>query len=199
MAYTAGNLHPQGGSSVGNTLYQYDLPTDTLATMMAVGYFNNTDDNLNLAAGDMVFLNASDGTSLAQVASVSSGAVTLKVISNNQSILDGGLNSSITIPIGLADVFTFTPTSITLKLLMDSLPEKGQKITLINQGITSSVTLAISVASGAKIFSSDDLTSTITVKGGGAVTLLALTTSVLMQLSEASAVAPSTSPDVTYS
>jgi len=198
MAYSAGNLHVIGGSSVGNLLYHYDYTTDSLATIMTAGYFNNTDDNLNLTAGDMILVNAADGTALVEVSSVSSGSVTLGV-AGSKVIMDGSLVSSVTVDILNADVVVFTPTSVTTGLLMSSLPRKGQQITFINQGTTSSQTVAVSVASGAKIFSSDDLTSTITLKGGGAVTLLALTTSVLMQLSEASAVAPSTSPDVTYS
>lgn len=197
MTYTAGNLHIIGGSSVGNLLYHYDYTTDSLATVMAAGYFNNSDDNLNLAAGDMILVNAADGTALVEVASVSSGAVTLAV-AGSKVIIDGSLVSSVAQTILNADVIVYTPTSITLNTIMATLPRKGQQLTIFNQGASSSLTIAIQVASGAKIFSSDDLTSVITVKGGGCVTLLALTTSVFMQVSEGSAVAPSTSPDVTY-
>lgn len=198
MAYTSGSLHLIGGSSVGNNLYHYDLTTDTLATMMADGYFNNSDDTLNLAAGDMILLNSIDnGTVLAEVTAVTSNVVTLGT-AKSEIITTGSLVSSVTTAILNTDVIVFTPTSITLNTLMASLPKKGQKLTLINQGISSSVTMAIQVASGAKVFSSDDLTSVITVKGGGVVTLLAVTSSTFMKISEGSAVAPSTSPDVTF-
>lgn len=52
MAYTAGNL-AQISSVSGYGLYRYDT-TDTLGDVDDGGYFNNTDDNLNLAVGDLI-------------------------------------------------------------------------------------------------------------------------------------------------
>jgi len=52
MAYTAGNLVllSQGN---GFCRYRYDT-TDTSATVDGDGYFNNTDDTLDLRVGDMI-------------------------------------------------------------------------------------------------------------------------------------------------
>lgn len=55
MAYTAGNLHCNGGGPPGRRLYRYDS-TDHPDTVEAAGYFNNKDDNLNLAIGDVIMV-----------------------------------------------------------------------------------------------------------------------------------------------
>lgn len=52
MAYTAGNL-AQVGHANGFGLYRYDT-TDALTVVDGSGYFNNSDDDLNLAVGDVI-------------------------------------------------------------------------------------------------------------------------------------------------
>ena len=52
MAYTAGNL-TLVSSTNGFGLYRYDT-TDALTTVDGDGYFNNDDDDLNLAVGDVI-------------------------------------------------------------------------------------------------------------------------------------------------
>jgi hypothetical protein len=52
MAYSAGNL-TLVGSHNGYGLYRYDT-TDALTTVDGSGYFNNSDDTLNLAVGDII-------------------------------------------------------------------------------------------------------------------------------------------------
>lgn len=60
MAYTAGNLTLLSyGNGFG--FYFYDAGSDTLATVRASGYFNNTDDDLNLAVGDVIQVKATNG------------------------------------------------------------------------------------------------------------------------------------------
>ena len=54
MAYIAGNL-ALISSVNGYGLYRYDT-LDTLTTVDAIGYFNNVDDNLNLAKGDIILV-----------------------------------------------------------------------------------------------------------------------------------------------
>lgn len=52
MAYTAGNLVLMGvGNGYGH--YRYDT-TDAATAVDASGYFNNSDDDLNLAVGDLI-------------------------------------------------------------------------------------------------------------------------------------------------
>jgi len=52
MAYTPGNL-ALVSSVNGFGLYRYDT-TDTATNVGSSGYFNNADDELNLAVGDIV-------------------------------------------------------------------------------------------------------------------------------------------------
>jgi len=52
MAYTAANLSLISSVN-GFGLYRYDT-TDELGDVDDGGYFNNTDDNLNLAKGDLI-------------------------------------------------------------------------------------------------------------------------------------------------
>jgi len=77
MAYTAGNLHLRAGAPADLT-YTYDSGSDTLATVLVAGYFNNSDDDLNLVADDAIFIKGNDGNCWARVSAVSSGSVTLQ-------------------------------------------------------------------------------------------------------------------------
>lgn len=52
MAFIATDLVLLGGGN-GYNHYRYDT-ADTAATVDTVGYFNNSDDSVNLAVGDMV-------------------------------------------------------------------------------------------------------------------------------------------------
>lgn len=52
MAYTAGNLVLMATGN-GFNHYRYDT-TDAAATVDGDGYFNNADDTLNLAVGDLI-------------------------------------------------------------------------------------------------------------------------------------------------
>ena len=52
MAYTAGNLTLMSNGN-GFSHYRYDT-TDAVTVVDGAGYFNNTDDTLNLAVGDII-------------------------------------------------------------------------------------------------------------------------------------------------
>lgn len=52
MAYVAGNLAHVGQAN-GFNRYRYDT-TDASTAVDASGYFNNSDDTLNLAVGDLI-------------------------------------------------------------------------------------------------------------------------------------------------
>lgn len=54
MAYTAGNLTLLGSHN-GFGMYRYDT-TEANTAVDADGYFNNSDDDLNLAVGDMIWV-----------------------------------------------------------------------------------------------------------------------------------------------
>lgn len=53
MAYTAGGLVLMATGN-GFNHYRYDILADTHATIDTDGYFNNVDDDLNLAVGDLI-------------------------------------------------------------------------------------------------------------------------------------------------
>lgn len=54
MAYTAGNL-VQMATGNGYSFYRYDT-TDAISAVDDIGYFNNSDDDLNLKKGDIIHI-----------------------------------------------------------------------------------------------------------------------------------------------
>lgn len=85
MAFDVTNLHLQPGA-VGDLAYIYDAGTDTMATVIAAGYFNNTDDSVNLQAEDIIWCQCGDGNFTLRVSSVSSGSVTTQFAGGNLPI-----------------------------------------------------------------------------------------------------------------
>lgn len=75
MAYAANTLHLRPGAA-GNLAYIHDAGSDTMATVLTAGYFNNTDDDLNLVAEDLIWSQCGDGNMWHRVSAVSSGSVT---------------------------------------------------------------------------------------------------------------------------
>lgn len=63
----------------GFGLYVYKSDTDTRATVTASGYFNNTDDDLNLAADDRIMVIGDQGFYTLRVDTVSAGVVTTEM------------------------------------------------------------------------------------------------------------------------
>ena len=61
MAYTAGNLNGVVNGPPGRKIYTYHT-SDNINTVEAGGYFNNTDDDLNLQSGDLIHVVVWDGT-----------------------------------------------------------------------------------------------------------------------------------------
>lgn len=64
MAYTAGNLVGLVNAAPGRMVYRYDS-TDSPSVVEVGGYFNNTDDDLNLDSGDLIHVVLWDGTPFA--------------------------------------------------------------------------------------------------------------------------------------
>lgn len=114
MAYTAGNLHLRAGAP-GDLTYTYDAgATDTLATVLTAGYFNNTDDDLNMTVDDLIFIQASDGNCWARVSAISSGSVTLQFAGGNlpvQTFATGTAAALNTLSVGFYEVGTSIATA----------------------------------------------------------------------------------------
>lgn len=89
MAYTAGNL-----TLLRENVFQYVAGDDGIATVNTAGYFNNTDDQLPLAAGDTIVCICSDGNVMLQVDSVSSGSVTTKVFDALMAVETGATTAN---------------------------------------------------------------------------------------------------------
>ena len=90
MAYTAGGLS-QISSVNGFGLYRYDS-LDDVDLVEDAGYFNNLDDSLNLAIGDVIF--AFDWTTAVRTGTLNAvkAFVVTNVISNDAAASAGAVN-----------------------------------------------------------------------------------------------------------
>ena len=82
MAYTAGTLHLRAGAP-GDLTYNHDAGSDTMATVLTAGYFNNTDDSLNLTVDDLIWSQCADGNFWHRVSAIASGSVTTQFAGGN--------------------------------------------------------------------------------------------------------------------
>lgn len=79
MAFSSANLVNVGGMPPGFGVYLYKSDTDTRETVMASGYFDNEDDNQNLAADDIIFVTGDQGGYSLRVDTVSGGTTTTEL------------------------------------------------------------------------------------------------------------------------
>jgi hypothetical protein len=113
MAFTAANLHLRAGA-VGDLTYTYDAGTDAMATVAAAGYFNNTDDNINLAVDDLIWCQCTDGNMWLRVSAISSGSVTCQFAGGNlpiQTFATGTAAALNTLSVGIYEVGTSIATA----------------------------------------------------------------------------------------
>lgn len=116
MAYgdNAGNLHLRAGAP-GDLSYTFDAGSDTLATVATAGYFNNGDDDLNLTADDLIWVQAADGNAFFRVSSIDSGsAVTLQFAGGNlpvQTHATGTADNITNLSVGYYEVGTSVATA----------------------------------------------------------------------------------------
>lgn len=114
MAFNSANLHLHPGA-VGDLMYGYDAGSDTMATVAAAGYFNNTDDSINLAAEDRIWCQCADGNMWLRVTSVASGgAVTCQHAGGNipvQTYATGTAANLTKLSVGFYEVGTSIATA----------------------------------------------------------------------------------------
>ncbi len=93
MAYTAGRLFGRGNAPPGRMDYRYDS-TDPVDDVEDAGYFNNLDDNLNLAIGDLIDALTWSATPFAAGSTITQAKsfVVTNVISNTAAANAGNVN-----------------------------------------------------------------------------------------------------------
>ena len=171
MAYASNTLVLNASAAPGNAVYYHDAGSDTMATVAASGYFNNSDDNLNLTVDDIIFSQCGDGDFWHKVSAVSSGTVTTQLVSgegpwNGDKSTGTGGNP---LKVGVSELGTGTATDFGTPT-----PYPGAKVTAFQSGTGTNHTLSVS-SSGVTFNEKGDTTITITGIGGG-VSLLGVST-----------------------
>lgn len=171
MAYTAGKL---AQLSLGGTtrLYVYDAQSDSMATVAAIGYFNNKDDTLNLGSEDVILAMCTDGDCFLRVASAvansatsSAGSVTTQLLMP-AAMYNGVVGSaSAAISVGITEIGTGTATAFT-----GPTPYAGAVLTVTQIG-TATGGRSIGVSSSG-VTLGNSLTSILLNGQGQSVTLL---------------------------
>lgn len=113
MAYTLQTLHLRAGAP-GDLTYTHDAGSDTMATVSTAGYFNNTDDDLNLTVDDLIWSQCTDGNFWHRVSALSSGSVTTQFAGGNlpiQTFATGTEAELNTLSVGYYEVGTSIATA----------------------------------------------------------------------------------------
>lgn len=162
MAFNTANLVNVYAGPQGSGVYHYDAGSDTMATVAASGYFNNTDDVVNLAVDDLIYCQCSDGDIWVRPASISSGAVTCNVISGEGpwNGVAGSASGSITVP-GITELGTGTATAHVLS----AVPAIGAKVTIVQTGTATGGITVVTSSAGCTVDAAGDRTITFTGKG----------------------------------
>lgn len=167
MAFVNTNLVLNASAAPGNAVYYHDAVADTMVTVLTAGYFNNTDDDLNLVADDLIFSQCGDGDIWHKVSAVSAGSVTTQLVSGegpwNGDVSTG--TAGVPLLAGVSELGTGTATDFGTIT-----PYIGAKITAFQSGTATVNTISIS-SSGVTFNEKGDTTITITA-GTGGVSLL---------------------------
>lgn len=113
MAFDTTNLHLLAGAP-GDLSYTYDAGTDTMATVIANGYFNNKDDSINLVAEDKIWCQCGDGNLWLRASSVvaATGVVTTQFAGGNLPINTAGTGTEAALSAALVPGFMEFGTTI---------------------------------------------------------------------------------------
>lgn len=159
MAYTAGTLHLRAGAP-GDLTYTHDAGSDSLATVFASGYFNNTDDDLNLTVDDLIFVQATDGNMWLRVSAISSGTVTTQFAGGD--LPNNGVvgSASAALSEGYSEIGTGTGTAYTLPT-----PYGGARIAVFKAGSATAGESFVTDATGVSLNGQADRTITLNEEG----------------------------------
>ena len=111
MAFVNAKLHLRAGAP-GDLTYTYDATADTMATVATAGYFNNTDDDLNLTVDDLIWCQCGDGNMWQRVSAISSGSVTTQFAGGNLPIQTPGTGTAVAIGVIMSVGYYEVGTSI---------------------------------------------------------------------------------------
>ncbi len=112
MTFNVANLHLVPGAS-GDLIYKYDAGSDTMATVIANGFFNNVDDAINLTVDDRIYCDCTDGNMVLKVSAISAaGVVTTQFAGGNLPILTAATGTDATLSAALGIGFLEFGTSI---------------------------------------------------------------------------------------
>lgn len=168
MAYASDTLVLRSGAP-GSLTYYHDAGSDTMATVFTAGYFNNSDDDLNMTVDDMIFSQCTDGDFWHKVSSLSSGSVTTQMVSGEgpwQGDFSTGAATP-TIPMGVNEMGTGTCTSY-----LTPTPYPGAKLTIHQSG--SATGAVVNVSSSGVTFNEKGDTSFIITTVSGSISLLGI-------------------------
>ncbi len=113
MAFVNANLSLLTGAP-GDLVYKFDAVADTMATVIAVGYFNNSDDDTNLVVDDRIMCDCTDGNMWLKVASISSGSVTTHFAGGDLPINAEGSAASAALSMGYTEIASGTASAFVL-------------------------------------------------------------------------------------
>lgn len=159
MAYTAANLYNLTGLPSGDAVYRYDAGSDSMATVAASGYFNNTDDDANFAADDVIKCLCTDGDMDLRVSAVSSGTVTTQVSSGMAWNGVGGAASG-ELTIGMNEIGTGTASAFILQT-----PYVGAEYIISKAGTGTAGETFVTDATAVSLNGAGDRTVTMNQKG----------------------------------
>ena len=96
MAFVTGNLVNLNSMPPGFATYVYKSDTDLRATVEAVGYFNNSDDDQNFASDDRIIVTGDKGGYELAVLSLSSDSVTTSPVQVGSAPIGAGATLTVT-------------------------------------------------------------------------------------------------------
>lgn len=170
MAFVNTNLHLLGHGG-DNKVYYLDAVADTMVTVAAVGYINNSDDDVRLAVDDVIFAQCNDGDFWLRVSAVAAaGDVTWQPMSfegPSRGVLG---SASAALLMGVNEIGTGTGSAFVLPT-----PFIGAKITVVKTGSATAGESFITDAAGVTLDSAGDRTITLDAEGDN-FTLLGIST-----------------------